>query len=202
MLKAIIHGFAVGAGLIIAIGPQNTFVITQGIKREHVFLCALICTLTDVILISFGIIGLGALIRLHPAFVEIARWFGAAFLMYHAIFAFRAAIHPSTLKIDRRKKGKKKSAKNIIVILLGLSFLNPHAYLDTVVLIGSIAAQKIGVAKYWFGLGTMLASACWFFSIAYGAKTLTPIFASKHSWRILDLFVGLTMTTIAIILIK
>lgn len=201
MLSVLLHGFTVGSGLIIAIGPQNTFVITQGIKREHVFLTAFMCLLTDTLLIGLGVIGLGALFHLHPLFTEIARWLGALFLLSYSFLAFKAAIHPGVLRINSSEKNRKNSMKNIVFILLGLGLLNPHAYLDAVVLIGSLAAQNPGSLKYYFGLGSIFASACWFFGIAYGARTLAPIFAKPQAWRILDFVVGISMLSMALILV-
>lgn len=193
----IIHGFFLGAGLIIAIGPQNVFVISQGIKQEHVLLSALICILVDSALIVLGIIGIGALFSLHPRFILYAHWGASVFLMIYAGMAFYAAINPSVLahnKIDSQTR----STKHVITILLCLSLLNPHVYLDNVVLLGSVAVQNAGEAKYLFGLGAILASICWFLTIAYGSKILIPLFKKKNAWRTLDLFVGITMLIIAL----
>ena len=195
-LSSMINGFVVGSGLIIAIGPQNTFVISQGIKREHVFLSAAICTMTDTLLILLGVVGLGMVFNLHPMFTMLARWFGVIFLTFYAVLKFRSVVRPPLLGDEKLDK-KTYSMNSIIVTLLCLGLLNPHAYLDTVVLIGSIAAQQAGTTKYLFGIGAIFASVCWFFGIAYGAKLLTPIFKNANAWRILDTLIGAMMLIIA-----
>lgn len=200
MIVAVIQGFVVGGGLIIAIGPQNAFVLNQGLKQQHVFLTALVCSLIDIVLISTGVFGLGELFQLHAVLVEMARWFGAIFLTFYGVSSFKSALHPKTLRNENLKSAT-TSTKKIIFILLSLGFLNPHAYLDTVVLIGSIAAQHPGNARFFFGLGAALASIVWFFGIAYGARILTPFFKKESSWRILDIIIGGVMLVIAVRLI-
>ncbi len=131
----ILQGFLVCIGLIVAIGPQNAFVLSQGLKREHVFLTALICMLTDTLLIALGVVGLGAIFNLHPLLIDIARWFGAAFLTIYGLLSFKAAWHPTVFRNGSLNQSI-VSRKNIVMMLLGLGLLNPHAYLDAVVLIG------------------------------------------------------------------
>lgn len=200
MLHAIIQGFLVGASLIIAIGPQNAFVINQGLKRHHVFATALTCSLSDCILIATGVLGLGTIFLLHPMLTEAARWFGVVFLTVYGLISFKSAFHPAVLKLEALAKPPKKLGKTIVT-LLGLSFLNPHAYLDTFVLISSIAAQHKGLGRLLFGLGAIFASFVWFFSIAYGARVLTPIFKKVTAWRVLDIIIGCVMWAIAAVLI-
>jgi L-lysine exporter family protein LysE/ArgO len=201
MILPLLHGLAVTSGLIIAVGPQNSFVISQGIKREYVLLCAVICSLIDAALITLGIVGLGALFNLHPMFIVIARYFGVTFLLAYACFAFKAALHPRALVANDLDK-KHNSYKRILIMLLCFSLLNPHVYLDTVILIGSIASQENpGSSQYLFGLGAVLASTIWFFAIAFGAKILTPIFKNKKAWRVLDCVIGVTMLTTAMVLL-
>ena len=196
----ILQGFLLGASLIIAIGAQNAFVINQGLKRQHVFLTALICSLSDAILISAGVFGLGAFFVSHPLFIEIARWFGIIFLTCYGTIAFKSAFHPVVLKQDALSNPA-IDVKKIVILLLSLSFLNPHVYLDTVVLIGSIAAQQNGIARPLFGVGAIIASFVWFFSLAYGARVLTPLFKKAVAWRILDVIIGCTMWLIALMLV-
>ena len=198
-IYVILQGLALGFALIVAIGPQNTFVIKQGIKREHVFLAALTCSLIDVFLIGLGVIGMGGIFASHPLLTEIARWFGVCFLTCYGLLAFKAALHPDVLQ-DYAQKPAVKDWKKILFVLLGLGLLNPHAYLDGVVLIGSIAAQH-GIYRYSFGFGAIIASFIWFFSIAYGARLLTPIFKKKIAWQILDIIVGIMMFIVAISLL-
>lgn len=200
LLLPIIKGYAVGASLIVAIGPQNTFVIQQGIKRQHILSTVLVCCLTDGLLISLGVIGLGGFFSAHPTLIFIAKWIGAIFLISYGTLAFRSALNPSILATTKTDR-KPKDIKKIIAILLGLSLLNPHCYLDTVVLIGSLSSQQAGNLRYLFGLGAILASISWFSLIAYGAKLLTPLFKSAIAWRVLDTIIGCTMMIIAATLI-
>jgi len=199
-LISIIQGFLLGASLIIAIGPQNAFVINQGLKRQHVFITALIFSLSDAILISAGVFGIGDFFNSHPLLIEIARWFGALFLAGYGILSFRAAFHPAVLKLKALSKPT-LNVKKVIILSASLSFLNPHAYLDTVVLIGTVAAQHEDITRPLFGIGAILASFVWFFSIAYGAKTLTPLFKKAFAWRILDITTGCIMWIIALMLV-
>jgi L-lysine exporter family protein LysE/ArgO len=201
MILPLLHGLAVTSGLIIAVGPQNSFVISQGIKREYVLLCAVICSLIDAALITLGIVGLGALFNLHPILIVVARYFGVSFLLAYACFAFRSALYPKALVAKDLDK-KHNNYKRILIMLLCFSFLNPHVYLDTVILIGSIASQEnSGGGQYLFGLGAILASTTWFFMIAFGAKILTPVFKKKNAWRVLDCLIGVTMLTTAMVLL-
>ena len=199
-LDAFLQGFVVGAGLIIAIGPQNAFVLSQGLKKEHVLLTATICALTDALLIGTGVIGLGSIFGLHPLLTEIARWFGAIFLVGYGLFSLKSAFDPKVLKTENLNQ-KPIKTKRIVLTLLALGLLNPHAYLDTVVLIGSIAAQHPDNSRYLFGFGAISASVFWFFSIAYGARLLTPLFKKVLAWRILDILIGIIMLSVATSLI-
>lgn len=199
-MLALFQGLAVGAGLIIAIGAQNSFIVKQGIKRQHVFLCASICSGIDILLITSGVVGLGELLKSHPLFIIYARWFGAIFLTAYGIRAFYAAFYPTVLDTISETP-LPDSAKQTIIVLLGLSLLNPHVYLDTVVLIGSISAQQNGFSRYLFGVGAALASVIWFFTIAYGAQRLSPIFNNRVAWQVLDIIIGFIMLSIATFLI-
>ena len=200
LLSAFIQGIAIGFGLIIAIGPQNACLIQQGVRRQHVLISALVCTCTDIILMSIGVVGFGGIFNLHPALVEISKWLGATFLIVYGFMAFKSAIRPKTLQ-SFSQENSKVSKKRIIWTFLGLGLLNPHAYLDSIVLIGSIAAQHYGVKRYIFGLGAITASAIWFFSVAYGARVLTPLFRKQSTWRVLDILIGCTMLFVALLLI-
>lgn len=195
-LYSILQGLIVGLSLIIAIGPQNSFLIRQGIKREHVFLSALICSLADIVLIGVGVGGVGAFFSSHHLLTELAKWLGIAFLCGYAMFSFRSAKKPKVLK-NNMLVGATDEKKEIAMILLALCFLNPHAYLDAMVLLGSISAQHEGYDRYLFGLGAMIASFIWFFTITYCAKCLTPIFKQPKAWRILDIIIGCTMLLVA-----
>jgi L-lysine exporter family protein LysE/ArgO len=195
MFFSFLRGMAVGFSLIIAIGPQNAFVIKQGIMRKHVLLTAVICSLTDTFLICIGVLGFGGIFIAYPMLTKLACLFGIIFLTAYGLLSFKRAIHPGTLTTDITEPGS--NTKSIVLVLLSLGLLNPHAYLDAVVLIGSIAAQNSGVARYYFGAGAVAASIIWFFTIAFGARILKPFFENKNSWRILDIIIGCTMLFIA-----
>jgi len=199
MMLPFIQGLAIGLSLIVAIGPQNAFVLSQGLKKHHVFLTACLCFLSDGILITAGVAGFGSVLVLHPLLITLARWFGAAFLTFYGIKSWIAALHPGALKIDPTVQ--KFSVKKTVVATLSLSFLNPHAFLDTVVFIGSIAAQHAAPQRPWFGVGALTASLLWFFGLAYGARLMAPWFRKPQAWRLLDIMVGIIMLTIAVLLI-
>lgn len=195
-----LKGVSLSAGLIIAIGAQNAFVLRQGIKRHHVFITALISSLGDVILISIGILGAGTLIAGNQNLRIIAEWGGAAFLFYYGLRSFLSSFQ--TQNDENHKFKEVKSAKDAILSSLAFSFLNPHAILDTVVLIGGIGGQFREQERIWFGLGAASASMIWFFGLAYGAAWLTPIFQNPQTSKVLDRIIGLIMWGIAITLLN
>jgi L-lysine exporter family protein LysE/ArgO len=190
----VIAGFLVGGGLIVAIGAQNAFVLRQGLARRHVFPVALFCALSDAALILLGVGGLGALVVASPALLKIATWGGAAFLLAYGAFAFRRAFSPSAMQMADTVSGSLSAA---LAACAAFTFLNPHVWLDTVVLVGSISATHGAQGRWIFGLGAALASFCWFFSLAYGARLLTPFFADPRAWRMLDIVIGGVMWAIA-----
>lgn len=199
-LTAIIFfkGFFLGASLIIAIGLQNAFVLRQGIKKHHVFITALTASLIDVMLIGAGVLGFGALLEKFPSLISYITWGGAAFLIVYGAKSLYRAFKPAALSGDEAGGFVQQgTAKEIVLIIMGISLLNPHVYLDTVVLIGGLAAGYGEDGKYIFGLGAMLASLCWFFSLAYGARLLAPFFQKPKSWQILDFLIALIMWAIA-----
>lgn len=199
-LLSLLEGFSTGAGLIIAIGAQNVFVLKQGIAKNQVFATALFCAFTDALLISIGVAGLGTLLTSSPILLLISKWGGAAFLAYYGFRSFRAVFTSQSLKLD--KKGPQHPGlKQTLLILAALSFLNPHVYIDTVVLLGSLSAQFSGDQRFFFALGAILASFIWFFGMCYGARFLAPLFAKSLSWKILDFLIGCTMWGIALSLI-
>jgi L-lysine exporter family protein LysE/ArgO len=192
----LLQGFGVGASLIIAIGAQNAFVLRQGLKRSHVFLTASICTICDAVLITLGVAGLGILVTANPILTLIATWGGALFLLYYGFRSFRSAL--KTNKLDTTSTSiKPLRIRDTIATLLALSLLNPHVYLDTVVLVGSIGAHYPPNERVYFALGAMCASLVWFFSLAYGAAWLAPLFRRPMAWRVLDALVGCIMWSIA-----
>ena len=183
-------GFAASLALIVAIGSQNAFVLRQGILRQHVAPLVLFCSLSDAALILLGIGGAGALIQNNPWLVEASRYAGAAFLLFYAFFAARRALHPSRL-LPTDAPGL--SLKAALAACFGFTFLNPHVYLDTVLLMGSIGAQQPAGLQPWFVAGASSASLLWFCALGFGARWLAPLFAQPRAWQVLDILIGLTM---------
>ncbi len=173
-LPPMLQGCTTGAALIIEIGAQNAFVLKQRILRNHVFVTAFICALIDAILINLGVGGLGTLLTQNTILLLIARWGGAAFLFYYGFRAFRAVFKTSRLKIEDNEFDKPDFKASIFTVFV-LSLLNPHVYLDTVILLGSIGSQ-FPSHECPFALRAMLASFIWFFSLAYEARYLRPLF--------------------------
>ncbi|HMF69173.1 MAG TPA: LysE/ArgO family amino acid transporter [Phyllobacterium sp.] len=198
MLSAALSGFLLGASLIIAIGAQNAFILRQGLLREHVFILSLICALSDALLITAGVAGLGTLIAQSPTLISVVTLGGAAFLFWYASIAFRRAFHTEVLQAATAGNGNLKVA---IGTVLALTFLNPHVYLDTVVLLGGLSARFEGFNRAAYGAGAALASFIWFFGLGYGARLLQPIFAKPAAWRVLDVLIGLVMAGIALSLL-
>jgi L-lysine exporter family protein LysE/ArgO len=202
MISIFLKGLFLGASLIIAIGLQNAFILRQGIKRTHVLPAVLTASLIDVLLIGAGVLGFGYLIEQHPELIKWVTWGGAAFLFIYGVKSFYSAIKPEQMDEDQAKGMLKHgSAKETILIIMGISLLNPHVYLDTVVLIGGLSASYGEVGKYYFGGGACVASFIWFFALGYGARLLTPLFAKPRAWQILDILIGLTMWAIAVSLV-
>ncbi|MDH7791916.1 LysE/ArgO family amino acid transporter [Ochrobactrum sp. AN78] len=198
MFSAAFSGFFLGASLIIAIGAQNAFILRQGLLRQHVFILSLICALSDALLIAAGVAGLGTLIAQSPKLISFVTLAGAAFLFWYASVAFRRAFHPEAMQV--RSNGS-VSLKAAVATCLALTFLNPHVYLDTVVLLGSLSARYEGSARAAYGAGAVIASFVWFFSLGYGARLLQPIFAKPAAWRVLDCIIGAVMALIGISLL-
>ena len=190
---AIIPGFLAGLSLIIAIGAQNAFVIRQGLTKKFVLLTVLICAFSDAILIALGASGLGALIKSNKNILEFVRGFGVIYLLW---FAFKSA--KSVFKKEVLNSAGEASAdrKSVILTVLALTFLNPHVYLDTVILLGSISNQ-FGTDKWFFVIGAMLASFIWFTAIGFGAKSASRFMSQPIFWKILDLIIALVMVSIA-----
>ena len=195
-MTAFLPGFLTGLSLIIAIGAQNAFVIRQGLTKQYVLLVVLICAVSDALLIVLGVAGLGALISGLPWLLEIVRWFGVLYLSWFGIKSLRSAFKTQSLDASGAKSG---SAKTVVLSVLGFTFLNPHVYLDTVILLGSIGNQ-FGVDKWWFALGGAVASVAWFSSIGFGAKAAARFMAKPVFWRVLDLVIAAVMFGIALLL--
>jgi len=197
--EGVTAGAMLGAGLILAIGAQNAFVLRQGLRREHVLLVVLTCLMGDIICISAGVAGVGGFIVSHPSFLAIATWGGALFLLYYGgLAAWRAIRARGRLLVETT--GEKTPAMSVFLTALAFTFLNPHVYLDTVVLLGSLSTQY-GDERWWFSLGAMLESVVWFFALGFGAQLLTPIFRRASAWRIFDAIVAVLLWILAASLI-
>ena len=194
-MSVFLYGMGTGFSLILAIGAQNAFVLKQGLKQQHVFWVCLICALSDAVLIHLGVMGFEKMIDRLPVIVILAKYFGALFLFCYGLRSFYSAItQDSVLKPSEIEKD---ALLKILGLCLAFTWLNPHVYLDTVILVGSISAQ-FSEQRYQFAIGAMLASCIFFFCLGYGASLLQPIFNQARSWRILDVIIGLMMWTIAV----
>ena len=198
----ILEGIALGASLIIAIGPQNAFVIQQGILRQHVFLAAFVCTFVDVVLIIVGAAGFGTLIAIIPSLKTYFLWGGILFLMgYGTLSLISSFKHPSDDdSLGKNKSGYSTNRKSIIITAAGFSLLNPHVYLDTVILLGGLAAQYEIPERNYFAFGAIMASLVWFYGIGYGATLVAPWFESSRGKRIVDLVIAMIMFVLAFVL--
>ena len=189
-------GFASAIGLIAAIGAQNAFVLRQGIRNEHVLPVVLLCAASDLVLILAGIAGVGALVTAHPTLTTVARYGGAAFLIGYGLLAARRALRPAALTPAAAGPARLTS---VLLTCLALTFLNPHVYLDAV-LIGTLANQQ-GDGRWLFGAGAAAASAVWFFGLGFSGRRLAVLFARPATWRILDWAIAATMITLGISLL-
>ena len=192
-----LSGFATTMALIAAIGAQNAFVLRQGIRGEHVLPVVALCTVSDLVLIFAGIAGFGALVAAHPDVVTVAKFGGAVFLIGYALLAARRAVTPGTLTPSEANPAR---LAGVLITCLALTFLNPHVYLDTVILLGALANEHRD-ERWLFGVGAVAASAVWFTSLGFGARRLGRLFASARTWRILDAAIALTMFALAISLV-
>ena len=225
MLPSLVAGLGLGLSLIVAIGAQNLFVLRQGVRREHVLAVALVCALSDAALIVVGISGLGLALESFPWLIDVVRWAGFAFLLVYGLLAARRALRPTggTLAVDAGPVPPSRSGEPaggagpspaaartgtvvaarlapVLLTCLALTWLNPHVYLDTVFLLGSVASTH-GEHRWWFAAGASLASIVWFFGLAFGARYLGRWLATPRAWRILDGVIAVVMITIAVSLV-
>lgn len=192
-MQAAVAGFALGFSLILAIGAQNAFVLRQGLRQSHVFAVCLTCALSDAALIASGVAGFGALVAAVPGLEPAMRLGGAGFLVWYGGRTFLAAWKGGE-RLDAAPSGA-AGLQGALLTCLALTWLNPHVYLDTVVLLGAVSAQY--AERLEFALGAMAASFVFFFGLGYGARVLAPVFRRPAAWRALDVAVGLTMWAIA-----
>ncbi|MEP0943523.1 MAG: LysE/ArgO family amino acid transporter [Rhizobiaceae bacterium] len=198
MLYPALEGFLLGGGLIIAIGAQNAFILRQGLMRQHVFILCLIAALSDAFMIVLGVAGMGTLVNSNPDLLFYVTLAGAAFLAVYALIALRRALSPTGLETTGRGVG---SLTKAISILLAFTFLNPHVYLDTIVLLGGVSGQYSGDLRTAFAVGASASSFVWFFSLGYGAQWLAPLFSRPAAWRILDGLIALIMALLSLTLL-
>lgn len=187
------NGLLIAAGLIMAIGAQNAFVLAQSLRREHHLPVALLCVACDAVLVAAGVFGLAGLLASHPLWLAVARWGGAAFLIYYGGLALMRALRPQGLEQDTSRRPR--SLRAVLLAALAVTLLNPHVYLDTVLLIGSVGAREAVPGAYV--LGAASASLLWFLSLALGAAWLAPKLARPLTWRLIDLAVAATLLGIA-----
>lgn len=194
-------GFLASLTLIVAIGAQNAYLLRLGVEgRGRVLVTVvLICAISDAVLIAAGVAGIGAVIEAAPAAVEVVRLLGGVFLISYGVLAARRAFDPQGMEVSESPAGT--SMKAVILTTLALTWLNPHVYLDTVMLLGSIANQQGETDRWWWALGAITASFAWFFLLGYGARLLQPLFARPAAWRILDGLIALFMTGLGVGLI-
>ncbi|RDS83275.1 amino acid transporter [Dyella psychrodurans] len=192
-----LSGLLLGASLIVAIGAQNAFVLRQGLLQVHRFPVALFCALSDALLIAAGVGGLGIAVGQHPHLLALIACVGALVLVWYGVQAFRRALHPHALTADTHSDAG--SMWRVIATCAGFTWLNPHVYLDTVLLIGSLASAWPALGpRTLFAVGAATSSFIWFFSLAFGARLLAPVFRKPMAWRVLDVLIAVVMWTIAI----
>lgn len=197
--SAYLAGLGAGAGLIIAIGAQNAFVLRQGLRRHHVGAVVLVCILADISLILLGVAGMGLAVQLHPGLLQWLRYAGAAFLTAYGLLALwrawrgESGLQPAGSGMHSRGR--------MVLACLGFTLLNPHVYLDTVVLLGSLSTHYDGEGRWAFAAGASTASVLWFLSLGYGARVLLPVFRNPVAWRVFDVAVAAFMITLAVLLV-
>lgn len=198
MMQSYLQGMMVGFSLIIAIGAQNAFILKQGLKKQYVFWLCVICAVSDSILILLGVLGFSKVVQTNPEYVEWAKYFGAAFLLLYGTQHF--------IQVFKTSKGLETDEKSeshfwkMVLVCLALTWLNPHVYLDTVVLVGSISTKFESTALY-FAFGAIMASWIFFFSLGFGARYLKPLFQSVRAWKVLDFSIAMVMWSIAVSLV-
>jgi L-lysine exporter family protein LysE/ArgO len=195
-LLALVAGLGTGLSLIVAIGAQNAFVLRQGLRREHVPAIVTVCAVSDLVLITAGVAGLGALVELRPGVLTAVAWAGAAFLVSYGLLAARRALRPGVLRA-RDEASASPSMRGSVLTCMGLTWLNPHVYLDTVLLLGSVAAGY-GTHRWMFAIGAGTASVLWFCGLGFGARFARPLFARPLAWRVLDSAIAVTMIVLGI----
>ena len=194
VLDALVAGLLTGLSLIVAIGAQNAFVLRQGLIRQFVGPVVAICAVSDLLLITAGVAGIGAIVQHAPTALTVVRWLGVAFLTAYGVRALWRARHAGALSPAGEEEPRLRGA---VLQATALTWLNPHVYLDTVLLLGSIAAHHGPSGKWWFAVGACAGSIVWFCGLGYGARLLSPVLTRPRAWQVLDVLIGLTMLAIA-----
>jgi L-lysine exporter family protein LysE/ArgO len=197
-MRTAVQGFLLCAGLIITIGPQNLFILRQGLQRRHLFLTALLCTLFDLVLIGLGVGGLGTMIAANEPLRIVTTIGGATFLLGYGVCALRSAWVAQAAVQHLRQETGLLSVKGTVLATVSFAFLNPAAYVDTLLMIGTTSGRYPIDERLFFGIGAVMASALWFFTLTYGASHLTPLFRRISTWRALDLISGCLMISLAL----
>jgi L-lysine exporter family protein LysE/ArgO len=197
VLDAAVAGLLTGLSLIVAIGAQNAFVLRQGLAREHVGVVVAICAVSDLVLIVAGVAGIGTIVRQAGWVIDVVRWLGVAFLTWYGVTTLLHARRTSGLAAAAPEPLSRRSAA---LRATALTWLNPHVYLDTVLLVGSIANTHGHPGRWWFAAGAVLASVLWFSALGFGARFASPLLALPRAWQVLDVLIGLTMLGIALML--
>jgi L-lysine exporter family protein LysE/ArgO len=197
VLDSAATGLLTGLSLIVAIGAQNAFVLRQGVAREHVAPVVAICAVSDLVLIVAGVAGIGTIVEQAGWAVDLMRWFGVAFLTWYGVRSLLKARRSAGLAAGAPEPLTRRTA---VLTATALTWLNPHVYLDTVLLLGSIASTHGSDGRWWFAAGAGTASVVWFSGLGFGARLLSPVLALPSAWQVLDLLIGLTMLTIALVL--
>jgi L-lysine exporter family protein LysE/ArgO len=194
VLDALVAGLLTGLSLIVAIGAQNAFVLRQGLIRQFVGPVVAICAVSDLVLIAAGVAGIGAIVQHAPTALRVVRWLGVAFLTAYGVRSLWRARHAGALTAATSAEPRLRGA---VLQATALTWLNPHVYLDTVLLLGSIAAHHGPTGKWCFAVGAGLGSVLWFSGLGYGARLLSPVLSRPRAWQVLDVLIGLTMLAIA-----
>ena len=205
MLNASVTGLLTGLSLIVAIGAQNAFVLRQGLRRARVGAIVTVCILSDIALIIAGVAGIGAIVQHADWALQAVRWFGVAFLVWYGLSSAWRARRPSALAASPDGNGNgngnggsaQPSLASTLRRTLALTWLNPHVYIDTMVLLGSIANSRGPVDRWWFAVGALIASTLWFLGLGFGARFAAPLLTTARAWQVLDLLIAATMLAIA-----
>ncbi|KQY51591.1 LysE/ArgO family amino acid transporter [Nocardioides sp. Root140] len=203
MSASALAGFITGGPLIVAIGAQNAYVLRQGLIRHHITAVVAICAVSDAVLIIAGVSGIGTIVDRAEWLIDVVRWLGVAFLLWYAAGSLRRAFHTESLHTDGLAQARGEARRTVVGRAVALTWLNPHVYLDTVLLIGSIAATHSthgsGVVdgRWWFALGAVVASVVWFSGLGFGARLVAPVLERPRAWQVLEVLIAATMLLVA-----